>query len=303
MSNLNSGGALERIDHGVLPSNDLGRAFRFWSTFMGARIGFHANLNRRGLNREVPMIVFFTVANHSGFGLALQDFYLSPTPARRLEGVVWGFEVAADDLSAAADEAEKQKLRWERFAEYSASSPIKESLFVLDPDGNTVELCIRKDRSLLTPQEARIPLRRISHVRIEVTDLELARTWYGETFGMVEAEQVLGSQQLTLTVPKSQQLVILRKMDQVAERSTQCFKGPHIDLRASEECYPEILKRFNRKETYWGPDPNLIPWHEPDTNTAYGYDPFGNRIQIGIIAQQPMNYGNVSRFADREPRS
>ena len=37
--------SLERIDHGVLPSNDLGRAFRFWSTFMGARIGFHANLN------------------------------------------------------------------------------------------------------------------------------------------------------------------------------------------------------------------------------------------------------------------
>jgi hypothetical protein len=34
----NSGVTLERIDHGVLPSNDLGRAFRFWSTFMGARI-------------------------------------------------------------------------------------------------------------------------------------------------------------------------------------------------------------------------------------------------------------------------
>jgi hypothetical protein len=47
--------SLERIDHGVLPSNDLGRAFRFWSTFMGARIGFHANLNARGLNREVPV--------------------------------------------------------------------------------------------------------------------------------------------------------------------------------------------------------------------------------------------------------
>ena len=137
MGNENIEVSLERIDHGVLPSNDLGRAFRFWSSFMGARLGFHANLNARGLNREVPMIVFFTVANHPGFGLALQDFRLSPTPARKLEGVVWGFEVAADDLSAAADEAEKHKLRWERVA-YPAASPIKESLFVLDPDGNTV---------------------------------------------------------------------------------------------------------------------------------------------------------------------
>lgn len=296
MANENSVVDLERIDHGVLPSNDLGRAFRFWSTFMGARINFHANLNARGLNREVPMIIFFTVANHPGFGLALQDFRLSPIPARRLEGLVWGFEVAAHDLSLAAAEAERQKLRLERFADYPGSSPIKESLFVLDPDGNTVELCIRKQPSEQAPQDAIIPLRRISHVRIEVTDLDQARSWYSETFGLVEAEQMLGNEQLTLTIPKSGQLLILRKVDQVSERSTQCFKGPHIDFRSSEECYPEILKRFNRRETYWGPDPNLIPWHEPDPVTAYGYDPFGNRIQIGMIAKRPMHYGDVARF-------
>ena len=170
---------------------------------------------------------------------------------------------------------------------------------MLDPDGNTVELCIRKQPSEQAPQEAAIPLRRISHVRIEVTDLDQAGSWYGDTFGLVKAEQVPGEAQLTLTVPKSGQFLILRQVDQVAERSTHCFKGPHIDLRSSAQCYPEILRRFNRKETYWGPDPNLIPWHEPDSNTVYGYDPFGNRIQIGVIAERPLNYGNVSRFAAR----
>lgn len=299
MSSINPAVSLERLDHGVLPSNDLGRAFRFWSSFMGARLGFHANLNVRGLNREVPMIVFFTVANHPGFGLALQDYRLSPTPLRPLEGVVWGFEVAADDLSATANEAEKQKVRWERFADYPDSSPINESLFVIDPDGNTIELCHRKQPSDAAPQPGPIPLRRISHVRIEVTDLGLARSWYHHTFGMIEAEQVPGEAQLTLTIPKSDQLLILRKVDRVAERSTQCFKGPHIDLRSNEEVYPEILKRFDRKETYWGPDPNLIPWHEPDVNTAYGYDPFGNRIQIGVIAKRPIHFGEVTRFATR----
>jgi YD repeat-containing protein len=116
---------------------------------------------------------------------------------------------------------------------------------------------------------------------------------------MVEGEQVPGEAQLALTVPQSGQFMILRKVDHVSERSTQCFKGPHIDLRSSEESYPEILKRFDRKETYWGPDPQLIPWHEPDANTAYGYDPFGNRIQIGVIAKRPMHFGEVSRFAAR----
>ncbi|HXV82360.1 MAG TPA: VOC family protein [Candidatus Binatia bacterium] len=299
MSNESSAIMLERIDHGVLPSNDLGRAFRFWSDFMGARLGFHANLNRRGLNREVPIIVFFTVANHAGFGLALQDFPLSPVPARPLEGVVWGFEVAADDLSAVVDEAEKRKLRWQRDADYPSSSPLKESLFVLDPDGNTVELCIRKKPATAEPQAGPVPLRRISHVRIEATDLEQARSWYGETFGMITVDQAARKDQLTLTIPKSEQLVIIHRVAQVAERSTQCFKGPHIDLRSNEQCYPEILKRFNRRETYWGPDPHLIPWHEPDANTAYGYDPFGNRIQIGIIAKRPMHFGEVTRFANR----
>lgn len=291
--------SLERIDHGVLPSNDLGRAFRFWSSFMGARLGFHANLNARGLNREVPMMVFFTVANHPGFGLALQDFRLPPTPARELEGVVWGFEVAADDLSGAAEEAEKRKLKYQHVVDYPSSSPIKESLFVLDPDGNTLELCIRKDPADAAPQPGPVPLRRISHVRIEATDLDRARAWYGETFGMIEAEQVPGARQLTLTVPRSRQLLIVREVAQVAERSTKCFKGPHIDLRSDEESYPIILQRFDRKETYWGPDPDLIPWHEPDSNTAYGYDPFDNRIQIGVIARRPMHFGEVSRFANR----
>jgi YD repeat-containing protein len=295
MSNANSI-VLERIDHGVLPSNDLGRAFRFWSGFMGGQIGFHTNLNIRGLNREVPMIIFMTVANHRGFGLALQDFRISPNPTRRLDGVVWGFEVAAADLSAAVAEAEKQKLRFERVRDYPAASPIKESLFVLDPDGNTVELCIRKQPCDQPAQAGPIPLRRISHVRIEVTDLEQARAWYSDTFGMTQGEQVPGENQLTLTVAKSGQLAILREVDKVADRSTQCFKGPHIDLRSDEASYPEMLKRFNRKETYWGPDPNLIPWHEPDTNTAYGYDPFGNRIQIGVIAKRPMHHGDVTRF-------
>ena len=296
MSTNNSSVTIECIDHGVLPANDLGRAFRFWSSFMGAKLNFLTNMNARGLNREVPLIVFFTVANHPGFGVALQDFPLSQKPARALEGVVWAFELAATNLSGAIEEAEKQKLRWER-ANYPDSSPIKESLFILDPDGNTVELCLRKDSPEIAPQGSVVPLRRISHVRIEVTDLDLARSWYSETFGLTEAEQVPGEQQLTLTVAKSGQLLILRKVDKVAERSTHCYKGPHIDLRASADCYPEVLKRFDRKETYWGPDPNQIPWHEPDTNTAYGYDPFGNRIQIGILAERPMTYGNVARAA------
>ena len=151
---------IERIDHGVIPSNDLGRAHRFWGTFMGGEIDHLTNLNIRGLNREVPQIVFYTLANHKGWGVALQDFPISSTPSRPLEGVVYGFEVAADDLTAVTRAAEERKLKWHGPVEYAAPCPIKESLFVLDPDGNTMELSIRRDPVSDQPQGKIVPLQK-----------------------------------------------------------------------------------------------------------------------------------------------
>jgi len=110
---------IDRIDHGVIPSNDLGRAHRFYGTFMGGEIDHLTNLTIRGLNREVPQIVFYTLANHKGWGVALQDFPISPNPARPLEGVVYGFEVAADNLGDVARAAEERKLRFHGPVEYA----------------------------------------------------------------------------------------------------------------------------------------------------------------------------------------
>ena len=144
-----------------------------------------------------------------------------------------------------------------------------------------MELCIRRDPVSDKPQGKIVPLRRISHVRVEVTDLDQGKAWYRDTFGLTEEMQVPGDEQITLTVPNTGQLVILRRVDQIAERSARAVKGPHIDFRIAPELYPPILEKFNRKEYYWGPDPTKIPWHEQGGHTVYGYDPFGNRIQIG----------------------
>src|SRR4030095_4833022 len=143
MSTKNPSVTIARIDHGVLPSNDLGRAFRFWSGFMGARLEFLTNMNARGLNREVPLIVFFAVANHPGFGLAVPVFRRAK-PVRGLEGGVGAFEVAAADLSAACQATEKQKLACQR-VDYPASSPLQASLFGLDPGRTHRALGVRQD--------------------------------------------------------------------------------------------------------------------------------------------------------------
>src|ERR1044072_1506283 len=126
---------IDRIDHGVVPSNDLGRAHRFYSTFMGGELDHLTNLNLRGLNGEGPQILFYTLANHKGWGLALQDFPISSEPARPLDGVVYSFKVASDSLAAVVRAAEERKLKFHGPANYDAPSPIKGSLFLLDPAG------------------------------------------------------------------------------------------------------------------------------------------------------------------------
>src|SRR5262249_8955710 len=185
----------------------------------------------------------------------------------------------------------------------AAPSPIKESIFVLDPDGNTLELSIRRDPIRDKPQGKMVPMRRISHVRVEVTDLQQGKQWYRDTFGLREDKQVPGEEQITLTVPNNGQLVILHRVDQVAERSTRAVKGPHVDFRIAPELYLTILEKFNRREYYWGPDPTKIPWHEQGGHTVYGYDPFGNRIQIGHRFDINRNsHSNRSRRSNRPKR-
>src|SRR5579862_8288401 len=89
---------IDQLDHGVIPSNDLGRSLKFWTGFMGGQLDHLTNLSIRGLNREVPQIAFYAVANHRGYGIALQDFPIPTTPERQHEGVVYGWEVAAANL-------------------------------------------------------------------------------------------------------------------------------------------------------------------------------------------------------------
>ena len=90
-----------------------------------------------------------------------------------------------------------------------------------------------------------MPLRRISHVRVEVTDLEQGKAWYRDTFGLSEEQQVPGEKQITLSVPNSGQLVILHRVDQVAERSTRAIKGPHVDFRIA----PDLTRRYWKNST------------------------------------------------------
>ena len=105
--------------------------------------------------------------------------------------------------------------------EYPASSPIAGSLRVTDPGEFVYELSVRRDdQRCQDPGQGYLGLCRISHVRLEVTDLAAAAAdWYRNTLGLVDTDQVPGDAQLTLAIPETRQLFILREVPEMTQRS------------------------------------------------------------------------------------
>ena len=70
------------------------------------------DLTIRGLNREVPQILFYTLANHKGWGLALQDF--RSRPLRRDRWTAWSTvsKLAADNLADVVRAAEERSSKF-----------------------------------------------------------------------------------------------------------------------------------------------------------------------------------------------
>jgi catechol 2,3-dioxygenase-like lactoylglutathione lyase family enzyme len=271
--------AVVRLDHVAMPTNDLGTSLQFYLDVLGARFNRLVNCNLRGLNRVVPEMVFVTVANHGGMGIALQGDVI-PAPIRPLEGPVIGFEIDERGIEGVVEVLRKKGVAFEGPVEYPAPSPIAASVFLQDPQQNTFELSVRRDdrRSSDAPQ-GDLGLRRISHVRLEVTDLDVAREWYAETLELEPYEAVPGERQLTFAIGETGQLFVIHEVQTMTRRS-HYERGPHVDVKVPIGSFEAFTPRLKNVERYWGVNGHEIPWHEPDPLTVYFYDPFGNRFQV-----------------------
>lgn len=271
--------AVIRLDHGVVPSDDLGRSVAFFTDVLGADFKRLVNANLRGLNREVPEMAFFKLANHMGWGVALQDQPIPPT-VRPMDGPVWGFEVDDRGMAPVVKALENLGVKFEGPIEYPAPSPIASSVFLRDPNDCCYELSVRRGPILgQEPGQGQLGLRRISHVRLEVTDLERGQRWYTERLGLERIDSVPGDRQTTLCIGETGQLVVLREVAEMTQRSFYC-RGPHVDVKVPIGSYEAFAATLENVERYWGRDGGAIPWHEPDPKTIYFYDPFGNRLQV-----------------------
>ena len=147
----------------------------------------------------------------------------------------------------------------------------------------------------------------ISHLGLEVTDLDRAERFYVDTLGMKlihRDEGELGNGRL-IVQNGSGQLLFLEKVDELSARSRFCgpdtenvpdpgqgvrYKGAHLAISVQSPAeYDEIYPRLEPAGCYLEGD-ILAHRRAPGTKTVYFYDPFGNRLQL-IIVPAPATAG------------
>lgn len=144
----------------------------------------------------------------------------------------------------------------------------------------------------------------ISHLAMEVTDLDQAERFYGKALGMeivCRDQGELGRGRLILKNATGQ-FLFLEKVDKLSPRSRFCgpdvknvpdpgaglrYKGAHLAMSVgSIEEYDEIYSGLESNGAYLEGD--LRAAHrKPGEKSVYFYDPFGNRLQLIILPPSP----------------
>ena len=149
----------------------------------------------------------------------------------------------------------------------------------------------------------------ISHVGLEVTDLDQAERFYTEALGMElihRDDGELGQGRIILR-NGSGQLLFLEAVAQLSPRSRFCgpdetnvpdpgagvrYKGAHLAVSVpSVQEYDAIYPQLEAYGCYLEGDIRAGE-RPPGEKSVYFYDPFGNRLQLIILPPQATDQGH-----------
>ena len=135
---------IQWIDHGVIPTNDLGRAILFYTRVLGAEIDSIANVSTDmllGVGEGRSIMRCFVKLGANELGLFLQSEQLP-----RADGLTgapcYEWEVNEAQLDRALGSLEEHGVPYEGPIEGPPGYPIAKQVFFNDPDDNHVALCV-----------------------------------------------------------------------------------------------------------------------------------------------------------------
>ncbi len=304
---------IQTFDHCGFVVEDIPRAHKFYGQLFGAKPLWIANLNTHTAYSGWPIISFVELGAHR-FELCLAMFPLPATePEYTLPRI--GFVLPGGALGMVERKLRELDIPY-RQLEHGGDLPIERTIQLRDPDGNVLDLTIWRGQGngAQPADDGIIPLTDLSHIGLEVTDLEAADRFYTEVFGM----DLLRHEADELVLKNATgQLLFLAKVERLSPRSRFCgpdrstapepggperYRGAHLAVTvASSEDYDEMYAALQA----WGvkSDGDIRAGRRPSGEKSdYFYDPAGNRIQLVCFAKQPLpRPPRRERVGGREP--
>jgi len=274
---------VNRIDHFVVEVNDLWRSYEFYRDILGAEAYQVAGMDTERLRHRGNQIVFLRIAGHMGVGLALSNVAVPPV-TRPFEHVTQGYEVSDAQLEQLERLLDSKGVDSYGPETYADGFPFARRLWFQDPDGHTIEVCVRPnekrepDGNSPAPGGPVVPAR-ISHMGIEVRDVARTARWFEDTLGFAPLAE--HGSEVYLQVRGGDQMLVLRPADSLSPRRDY-VRGPHIDFEAPPAAYPALRARIDSIEGYFedAPHPFPNPRGADADVTIYFCDPDGNRFQL-----------------------
>jgi len=292
--------AIRSFDHTGFVVEDIPRAHQFYEGLFGARPLHIANLKTRAY-AGWPIISFVQMGLRR-FELCLAQHPLPPatqsSAAPRL-----GFAVSPSLMPGLADRLGTLGITAEPAPALPAGLGIGECLRLRDQDGNVIDLATWAGATAgdPVPDGAVVPVTDLSHVALEVTELDVAEKFYSEALGLRAVHMDAGELGHGRLIMRNDlgQLLILEAVELLSPRSMFCgpdrstapgfggaapYAGAHTALSvASIDEYDEIEENLRRWQVV--SDGDVRAKERPaGEKSEYFYDPAGNRLQLIILA-------------------
>jgi catechol-2,3-dioxygenase len=153
--------------------------------------------------------------------------------------------------------------------DHGEDGPFVSSLYFDDPDGNHLELCIRRSEPL---GEC------ISHTVFETLNMKKCLTFYSEVLGS-GVPMACGSEML---IPvQNGQMIGLVEVEELSERSKKHGRGCHMAMDVPQDDFDSMVTLVERYGGKTQGDKRAEDGLRPDgERSIYLFDPDNNRLQI-----------------------
>jgi catechol 2,3-dioxygenase-like lactoylglutathione lyase family enzyme len=251
---------VETIDHIAIPIRDLAINQSFYVDVLGLEF----KTTRRNPDGTARQTYVLAGKNIIGLHLPGVNAGISLSTGPRI-GIGLGRErfVQAQRNLAAANYPIRGPV------DHGEGGPFACSLYFDDPDGNHLELCIRRSEPL---GEC------ISHTVFETLNMKKCLTFYSEVLGS-GVPMACGSEML---IPvQNGQMIGLVEVEELSERSKKHGRGCHMAMDVPQDDFDSMVTLVERYGGKTQGDKRAEDGLRPDgERSIYLFDPDNNRLQI-----------------------